>query len=177
MGRNYSAGGLNNFSNMGQRKYKRSEVDVFPPQGSCFPFCCDVYYSEMVRKGCKSTLYGILICTAISIVFSWSMPILMTHSCLSCMPLFLSGELNSQIYNTFPTLTVDELMFPCLHYCQMDINLRVPFHEVFGAVKCNLKEAVQLGGLVWQSRAHYGLPISCIISTTLQFFVFNENML
>ncbi|GMY16002.1 ERI1 exoribonuclease 2 [Fagus crenata] len=37
------------------------------------------------------------------------------------------------------------------------INLRVPFHEVFGAVKCNLKEAVQLAGLVWEGRAHCGL--------------------
>lgn len=37
------------------------------------------------------------------------------------------------------------------------INLRVPFHQVFGAVKCNLKEAVQLAGLVWEGRAHCGL--------------------
>nr|POE83124.1 eri1 exoribonuclease 2 [Quercus suber] len=37
------------------------------------------------------------------------------------------------------------------------INLRVPYHEVFGAVKCNLKEAIQLTGLVWEGRAHCGL--------------------
>ncbi|KAI9195968.1 hypothetical protein LWI28_019844 [Acer negundo] len=37
------------------------------------------------------------------------------------------------------------------------INLRVPFNEVFGGVKCNLKEAVQLAGLVWEGRAHCGL--------------------
>ena len=36
-------------------------------------------------------------------------------------------------------------------------NLRVPYHEVFGLVKCNLKEAVQLTGLVWEGRAHCGL--------------------
>lgn len=37
------------------------------------------------------------------------------------------------------------------------INLKVPFREVFGAVRCNLKEAVQLAGLTWQGRAHCGL--------------------
>ncbi|KAL7207149.1 hypothetical protein ACSBR2_019767 [Camellia fascicularis] len=37
------------------------------------------------------------------------------------------------------------------------INLKVPFHELFGGVRCNLKEAVQMAGLVWQGRAHCGL--------------------
>ncbi|KAL0397391.1 UNVERIFIED_CONTAM: ERI1 exoribonuclease 2 [Sesamum calycinum] len=37
------------------------------------------------------------------------------------------------------------------------INLRVPFHEVFGGVRCNLKEAVEKAGLAWQGRAHCGL--------------------
>ncbi|XAR54472.1 hypothetical protein NMG60_11029615 [Bertholletia excelsa] len=37
------------------------------------------------------------------------------------------------------------------------INLRVPFHEVFGSVRCNLKEAVERAGLAWQGRAHCGL--------------------
>ncbi|XP_077241565.1 uncharacterized protein LOC143882054 [Tasmannia lanceolata] len=37
------------------------------------------------------------------------------------------------------------------------INLKVPFHEVFGGVRCNLKEAVQLAGLPWEGRAHCGL--------------------
>ncbi|GAB2277090.1 hypothetical protein Dimus_011799 [Dionaea muscipula] len=37
------------------------------------------------------------------------------------------------------------------------INLKVPFFEVFGGVKCNLKEAVQLAGLTWEGRAHCGL--------------------
>lgn len=37
------------------------------------------------------------------------------------------------------------------------INLKVPFQEVFGADRCNLKEAVQLAGLVWEGRAHCGL--------------------
>ncbi|KAJ4724466.1 ERI1 exoribonuclease [Melia azedarach] len=37
------------------------------------------------------------------------------------------------------------------------INLKVPFNEVFGGVKCNLKEAVQLAGLAWEGRAHCGL--------------------
>ncbi|KAF9593933.1 hypothetical protein IFM89_026176 [Coptis chinensis] len=37
------------------------------------------------------------------------------------------------------------------------INLRVPFNEVFGGVRCNLKEAVQLAGLAWEGRAHCGL--------------------
>ncbi|XP_020405282.1 uncharacterized protein [Zea mays] len=37
------------------------------------------------------------------------------------------------------------------------INLRVPFQEVYGDVRCNLKEAVQLAGLTWEGRAHCGL--------------------
>lgn len=37
------------------------------------------------------------------------------------------------------------------------INLKVPFREVFGGARCNLKEAVQLAGLEWQGRAHCGL--------------------
>lgn len=37
------------------------------------------------------------------------------------------------------------------------INLKVPFQEVFGGVRCNLKEAVQLSGLAWEGRAHCGL--------------------
>ncbi|ERM98132.1 uncharacterized protein LOC18426125 [Amborella trichopoda] len=37
------------------------------------------------------------------------------------------------------------------------INLKVPFHEVFGDVRCNLKEAVQRAGLEWEGRAHCGL--------------------
>ncbi|CAL5328774.1 unnamed protein product [Camellia sinensis] len=37
------------------------------------------------------------------------------------------------------------------------INLKVPFHELFGGVRCNLKEAVQMAGLAWQGRAHCGL--------------------
>ncbi|OAY66347.1 ERI1 exoribonuclease 2 [Ananas comosus] len=37
------------------------------------------------------------------------------------------------------------------------INLKVPFQEVFGGMRCNLKEAVQLAGLAWEGRAHCGL--------------------
>ncbi|KAI3448764.1 hypothetical protein Pfo_005429 [Paulownia fortunei] len=37
------------------------------------------------------------------------------------------------------------------------INLRVPFHEVYGGARCNLKEAVEKAGLAWQGRAHCGL--------------------
>jgi ERI1 exoribonuclease 2 len=37
------------------------------------------------------------------------------------------------------------------------INLKVPFMEVFGGIRCNLKEAVQMAGLVWEGRAHCGL--------------------
>lgn len=35
--------------------------------------------------------------------------------------------------------------------------MKVPFHEVYGDVRCNLKEAVQLAGLTWEGRAHCGL--------------------
>ncbi|KAG9454921.1 hypothetical protein H6P81_007825 [Aristolochia fimbriata] len=37
------------------------------------------------------------------------------------------------------------------------INLKVPFQEVFGGVRCNLKEAVRMAGLTWEGRAHCGL--------------------
>ncbi|KAJ8755744.1 hypothetical protein K2173_024288 [Erythroxylum novogranatense] len=37
------------------------------------------------------------------------------------------------------------------------INLKVPFCEVFGGARCNLKEAVEMAGLTWQGRAHCGL--------------------
>lgn len=37
------------------------------------------------------------------------------------------------------------------------INLKIPFHEVFGGARCNLKEAVQMAGLNWQGREHCGL--------------------
>jgi ERI1 exoribonuclease 2 len=37
------------------------------------------------------------------------------------------------------------------------INLKVPFQEVFGGRRCNLKEAVEMSGLAWQGRAHCGL--------------------
>lgn len=37
------------------------------------------------------------------------------------------------------------------------INLKIAFNEVFGAVRCNLKEAVEIAGLVWQGRPHCGL--------------------
>ncbi|PKU63021.1 putative exonuclease domain-containing protein [Dendrobium catenatum] len=43
------------------------------------------------------------------------------------------------------------------HYFNQWINLKVPFQEVFGGVRCNLKEAVQLAGLAWEGRAHCGL--------------------
>lgn len=37
------------------------------------------------------------------------------------------------------------------------INLKVPFCQVFGGARCNLKEAVELAGLTWEGRAHCGL--------------------
>ncbi|KAI9111307.1 hypothetical protein K1719_017719 [Acacia pycnantha] len=42
-------------------------------------------------------------------------------------------------------------------YFNQWINLRIPFHEVFGPARCNLKEAVEMAGLDWQGRAHCGL--------------------
>lgn len=35
--------------------------------------------------------------------------------------------------------------------------MKVPFREVYGAARCNLKEAVEMAGLSWQGRAHCGL--------------------
>ncbi|KAK1278222.1 hypothetical protein QJS04_geneDACA003587 [Acorus gramineus] len=37
------------------------------------------------------------------------------------------------------------------------INLRVPFQEVYGNIRCNLKEAVEMAGLTWEGRPHCGL--------------------
>lgn len=47
------------------------------------------------------------------------------------------------------------------------INLRVPFSKVFGEVRCNLKEAVELAGLVWHGRVHCGLDDSINIARLL----------
>lgn len=37
------------------------------------------------------------------------------------------------------------------------INLKVPFHQLFGPARCNLKEAVEKTGLAWLGRPHCGL--------------------
>lgn len=37
------------------------------------------------------------------------------------------------------------------------INLKATFGEIFGGVRCNLKQAVELAGLVWEGRPHCGL--------------------
>ncbi|KAK6121556.1 hypothetical protein DH2020_044701 [Rehmannia glutinosa] len=37
------------------------------------------------------------------------------------------------------------------------INLKVPFHEIFGMERCNLKQAVEKAGLAWEGRLHCGL--------------------
>ncbi|XP_061371755.1 uncharacterized protein LOC133314309 [Gastrolobium bilobum] len=42
-------------------------------------------------------------------------------------------------------------------YFNMWIDLRVPFHEVFGDMRCKLKKAVEIAGLEWEGRAHSGL--------------------
>ncbi|KAI0519031.1 hypothetical protein KFK09_006470 [Dendrobium nobile] len=42
-------------------------------------------------------------------------------------------------------------------YIDRWINLKVSFHEIFGRVRCNLKEAVQLDGLTWEGIAHCSL--------------------
>ncbi|XP_052300748.1 uncharacterized protein LOC127898651 [Citrus sinensis] len=47
------------------------------------------------------------------------------------------------------------------------INLRVPFSKVFGDVRCNLKEAVELAGIVWHGRVHCGLDDSINIARLL----------
>lgn len=37
------------------------------------------------------------------------------------------------------------------------INLKIPFRQIYGGVRCNLKEAVEMAGLAWQGRPHCGL--------------------
>lgn len=51
------------------------------------------------------------------------------------------------------------------------INLRVPFREVFGSVRCNLKEAVELAGLNWEGRAHCGLDDAKNTARLLAYFM------
>ncbi|KAK9231610.1 hypothetical protein WN943_021848 [Citrus x changshan-huyou] len=48
------------------------------------------------------------------------------------------------------------------------INLRVPFSKVFGDVRCNLKEAVELAGIVWHGRVHCGLDDSINIAKAVE---------
>ncbi|CAM8892080.1 unnamed protein product [Rhodiola kirilowii] len=56
-------------------------------------------------------------------------------------------------------------------YFNQWINLRVPFREVFGNVRCNLREAVELAGLVWQGRAHCGLDDAKNTARLLAYFM------
>ncbi|XP_059652032.1 uncharacterized protein LOC132299440 isoform X2 [Cornus florida] len=64
------------------------------------------------------------------------------------------------------------------------INLKVPFREVFGGMRCNLKEAVQMSGLVWQGRAHCGLDdakntarlLSLLMNRGFKFTITNSLM-
>lgn len=51
------------------------------------------------------------------------------------------------------------------------INLKVPFREVFGGVNCNLREAVEMAGLVWQGRAHSGLDDAKNTARLLSFLM------
>lgn len=37
------------------------------------------------------------------------------------------------------------------------INLKLPFYEVFGKERCNLRQAVEKAGLTWEGRPHCGL--------------------
>ncbi|KAM3378448.1 3'-5' exoribonuclease 1 [Capsicum galapagoense] len=51
------------------------------------------------------------------------------------------------------------------------INLKVPFREVFGGARCNLKDAVQMAGLAWQGRAHCGLDDAKNTARLLSFLM------
>ncbi|KAL6562883.1 hypothetical protein OROHE_005470 [Orobanche hederae] len=51
------------------------------------------------------------------------------------------------------------------------INLKVPFQEVFGGVRCNLKQAVETAGLTWQGRAHCGLDDAKNTARLLSFIM------
>lgn len=42
-------------------------------------------------------------------------------------------------------------------YFNQWINLKIPFNEIFGSGRRNLKQAVELAGLTWEGRAHCGL--------------------
>ncbi|XP_031388862.1 ERI1 exoribonuclease 2-like isoform X1 [Punica granatum] len=69
-------------------------------------------------------------------------------------------------------------------YFNQWINLKVPFHEVFGGVRCNLKEAVEMAGLTWQGRAHCGLDdakntarlLSVLMHKGIRFSITNSIM-
>ncbi|CAM8966747.1 unnamed protein product [Rhodiola kirilowii] len=56
-------------------------------------------------------------------------------------------------------------------YFNQWINLRVPFRQIFGNVRCNLKEAVEMAGLVWQGRAHCGLDDAKNTARLLTYFM------
>jgi len=64
------------------------------------------------------------------------------------------------------------------------INLKVPFREVFGGMRCNLKEAVQMAGLTWLGRAHCGLDdarntarlLSLLMTRGFKFAITNSLM-
>lgn len=43
------------------------------------------------------------------------------------------------------------------NYFNRWINLKLPFYDSFGQLRCNLKGAVEFAGLIWEGRAHSGL--------------------
>jgi len=43
------------------------------------------------------------------------------------------------------------------NYFNRWINLKLPFYDSFGQLRCNLKGAVEFAGLTWEGRAHSGL--------------------
>ncbi|CAN0843843.1 ERI1 exoribonuclease 2 [Linum grandiflorum] len=51
------------------------------------------------------------------------------------------------------------------------INLKVAFREIFGGVRCNLKEAIEMAGLPWQGRAHCGLDDAKNTARLLSLFM------
>uniref|UniRef100_A0A7N0T6M5 GRF-type domain-containing protein n=1 Tax=Kalanchoe fedtschenkoi TaxID=63787 RepID=A0A7N0T6M5_KALFE len=56
-------------------------------------------------------------------------------------------------------------------YFNQWINLKVPFHQVYGSQRCNLRGAVELAGLVWQGRAHCGLDDAKNTARLLAYFM------
>lgn len=108
------------------------------------------------KKGIKNTNFAVVTWS------NWDCRVMLESECrfkkIRKPPYFNQYILPLELIHLSHLFRFDfQLTLPFLLKLTRWINLKVPFREVFGPARCNLKEAVQMAGLAWQGRAHCGL--------------------